>query len=76
MSGKCHSGESIFDTAASERKTLMTITCIIRYQIDPFQRDAFRQYAENWGRIIPIDAAGIWSGIFFLMKARTMWHGD
>jgi NIPSNAP len=31
----------------------MTITCFIRYQIDPFQRDAFRQYAENWGRIIP-----------------------
>jgi NIPSNAP len=31
----------------------MTVTCIIRYQIDPFQRDAFRQYAENWGRIIP-----------------------
>ncbi len=31
----------------------MTITCIIRYQIDPFQRDGFRKYAENWGRIIP-----------------------
>jgi hypothetical protein len=31
----------------------VTITCIIRYQIDPFQRDAFKQYAENWGRIIP-----------------------
>ena len=31
----------------------MTITCFIRYQIDPFQRDAFKQYAENWARIIP-----------------------
>lgn len=31
----------------------MTITCIIRYQIDPFQRDGFQQYAQNWGRIIP-----------------------
>lgn len=31
----------------------MTITCFIRYEIDPFQRDAFKQYAENWGRIIP-----------------------
>lgn len=31
----------------------MSITCIIHYQIDPFQRDAFRTYAENWGRIIP-----------------------
>jgi hypothetical protein len=31
----------------------MTITCFIRYQIDPFQKDAFREYAESWGRIIP-----------------------
>ena len=31
----------------------MTITCFIRYEIDPFQREAFRAYAENWGRIIP-----------------------
>jgi hypothetical protein len=31
----------------------MTITCVIRYQIDPFQRDAFKKYAENWGHIIP-----------------------
>lgn len=29
------------------------ITCFIRYEIDPFQRDRFKQYAENWGRIIP-----------------------
>jgi len=31
----------------------MTITCVIRYEIDPFQKEAFREYAENWGRIIP-----------------------
>lgn len=31
----------------------MTVTCFIRYQIDSFQRDAFRRYAEAWGRIIP-----------------------
>ena len=31
----------------------MTITCYIRYEIDPFQREALRQYAENWGRILP-----------------------
>ena len=31
----------------------MNLTCVIRYQIDPFQREAFRRYAENWGRIIP-----------------------
>ena len=31
----------------------MTVTCFIHYQIDPFQRDEFRKYAEAWGRIIP-----------------------
>jgi NIPSNAP len=31
----------------------MAMTCFIRYQIDPFQKDAFQRYAENWGRIIP-----------------------
>ena len=31
----------------------MTITCFIRYEIDPFQREAFKEYAENWGRLIP-----------------------
>ena len=31
----------------------MPIACFIRYQIDPFQRDAFQKYAQNWARIIP-----------------------
>jgi hypothetical protein len=31
----------------------MTMTCVIRYQIDPFQREEFKTYADNWGRIIP-----------------------
>jgi len=31
----------------------VSITCLIRYQIDPLQRDAFRRYAEAWARIIP-----------------------
>ncbi|ASI67453.1 NIPSNAP domain-containing protein [Diaphorobacter nitroreducens] len=31
----------------------MPITCFIRYEIDPFQREAFRAYAEAWGRVIP-----------------------
>ena len=29
------------------------IVCLIHYRIDPFQRDAFRRYAENWVHIIP-----------------------
>ena len=36
-----------------ERDRSMKIACFIRYQIDPFQRDGFQMYAENWGRIIP-----------------------
>ena len=31
----------------------MKMTCFIRYQIDPFQREAFAEYAGNWRRIIP-----------------------
>src|SRR5579872_4551667 len=37
----------------AERSSQMTITCVIRYEIDPFQKEAFKKYAENWGRIIP-----------------------
>jgi hypothetical protein len=31
----------------------MTITCFIRYEIDPFQVDAFRAYAARWATVIP-----------------------
>jgi len=37
----------------------MAVTCIIRYQIDPFQRDEFRAYAEAWGSIIPRCGGGL-----------------
>jgi hypothetical protein len=29
------------------------ITCFIRYKLDPFQKDAFAEYARNWGQAIP-----------------------
>ena len=29
------------------------ITCFIRYEIDPFKREDFEQYARNWGQAIP-----------------------
>ncbi|CAN7600522.1 NIPSNAP family protein [Rhizobium sp. LjRoot30] len=29
------------------------ITCFIRYEIDPFKREAFCDYARNWGQAIP-----------------------
>jgi NIPSNAP len=39
--------------ATTKENARMTLTCFIRYEIDPFQLDAFKDYAENWGRIIP-----------------------
>ncbi|MBX9463609.1 MAG: NIPSNAP family protein [Aquamicrobium sp.] len=31
----------------------MTITCFIRYEIDPFGKEDFETYARNWGEAIP-----------------------
>jgi NIPSNAP len=31
----------------------MTVTVFIRYQIDPFKRGQFEQYAQRWLTIIP-----------------------
>ena len=41
----------------------MTVTVFIRYQLDPFKRDQFEQYARNWLTIIPKcggDLVGYW----------------
>lgn len=41
----------------------MTITVFIRYQLDPFKRDAFEEYARRWLTIIPKcggDLIGYW----------------
>ena len=41
----------------------MTLTVFIRYQLDPFKRDQFEQYAKNWMPIIPKcggDLIGYW----------------
>ena len=41
----------------------MTVTVFIRYQLDPFKRDAFENYATNWFDIIPKnggDLVGYW----------------
>jgi hypothetical protein len=29
------------------------ITCFIRYEINPFKKDAFATYARSWGQAIP-----------------------
>ena len=41
----------------------MTVTVFIRYQLDPFKRDAFEAYAKRWLTIIPRcggDLIGYW----------------
>jgi hypothetical protein len=53
MSDKRHTGNRALQTWYKELRIRMTVTCIIRYEIDSFQRDEFKKYAENWGRIIP-----------------------
>jgi hypothetical protein len=56
IGGDATAGQLTSSQATNSQATkglFMTILCVIRYQIDPFQRDAFKKYAENWGRIIP-----------------------
>ena len=41
----------------------MTITVFIRYQLDPYKRDCFEEYARRWLKIIPKcggDLIGYW----------------
>jgi hypothetical protein len=41
----------------------MTVTCFIRYVLDPYRRAAFEDYAKAWLRIIPAcggDLVGYW----------------
>ena len=40
-------------SASTQAITSLRVTCLIRYQIDPVQKEAFKRYAENWGRIVP-----------------------
>ena len=37
----------------------MTITCFIRYQIDPFKKAEFERYARTWGQAIPACGADL-----------------
>src|ERR1700685_2224029 len=53
MWGALHNVRSWERRICVKARRPMKIVCIIRYQIDPFQREAFKTYAENWGRIIP-----------------------
>ena len=46
-------GCDVVSAKSISMKTAIKITCFIRYEIDPYQREAFKEYAENWGPIIP-----------------------
>lgn len=35
------------------------LTCFIRYEIDPWKREAFEQYARTWGQAIPAAGADL-----------------
>ncbi len=37
----------------------MRVVCFIRYEIDPFQRAAFAEYARNWLSIIPANGGDL-----------------
>ena len=52
----------------------MSITCFIRYQIDPFQREAFAEYARNWAASFRAVAATS-SAISCRTRAPTMLRG-
>src|SRR4029077_4057789 len=49
----CALGSGDASAAQPGRRTSVKVICVIRYQIDPYQREAFKTYAEAWGRIIP-----------------------
>lgn len=60
------------DTPTAGRPTV-SLVCFIRYEIDPYKRDAFKAYAEAWGRIIP-RLGGRLIG-YFLPLEGTNWEG-
>lgn len=37
----------------------MSLTCFIRYEIDPFAKDKFARYARTWGQAIPAAGADL-----------------
>src|ERR1041385_7746705 len=48
---------------AHQQERIMTVTVLIRYQLDPFKRDAFEAYAKRWVDIIARcggDLVGYW----------------
>ena len=53
LTGLAASATLALPTGEKKGSDAMTVTCFIRYQVDPFQLADFRKYAEAWTRIIP-----------------------
>jgi hypothetical protein len=43
----------------SQQQEKEMLTCFIRYEIDPFKKEAFAEYARNWGQAIPQNGADL-----------------
>jgi hypothetical protein len=41
------------DASGWATKENVMITCFIHYEIDPFKKEAFVDYARTWGEVIP-----------------------
>jgi hypothetical protein len=53
VASETSSGVQQLVSADHHSEASMTVTCAIRYVIDPFKRQAFETYARNWLTIIP-----------------------
>jgi hypothetical protein len=55
--------QEVRQLGGNSKEPAMTATVFIRYRIDPYQRDAFEQYARRWLTIIPScggEVVGYW----------------
>ena len=50
----------------------MTITCFIRYEIDPFQKDQFKTYAHNWARSTRPPPGWTFFGLLFTARGQPL----
>jgi NIPSNAP len=77
MIGMTGASTAFADSAIQSGRTraTMRITCVIRYQIDPFQRDAFAEYARNWGAVIPACGGHLIGYFLPYEKGRTISRG-
>jgi hypothetical protein len=53
VASETSSGVQRLVSADHHSEASMTVTCAIRYVLDPFKRDQFETYAKNWLTIIP-----------------------